>query len=112
MQACLRLSPDWPLYAPVYALARQPPSPRLRDALQHYATPVCWVGDSCWGLEPAPVGLMGFARHRLDLRKAREQIEAFARECPAPELLLFIEGDPPPIDAVREIQILAQLLGF
>jgi hypothetical protein len=55
---------------------------------------------------------MGFARHRLDLRKAREQIEAFARECPAPELLLFIEGDPPPIDAVREIQTLAQLLGF
>jgi hypothetical protein len=70
----------------------------------------------CWSPNLAArhgaVGLIRMGPARYGLRALRAQIEAFLAGAPAAwELFLFVEGDPPEVQALRDGETIARLLG-
>ncbi len=88
------------------------PQAAIRESLAARGVGWCWHGEGpAEGLAPGPLAVIRAPAQGLDLRRLRGWLEAgLAVQDGQRDVVMVLEGTPPPIDVLRQAQTLLELM--
>ena len=104
-----RLPGDYPVF--VDARGGAPPAAAMELFAAHGVT-LCWDSQAAPRVAATRFGIVRAADGSGDPRALRGLVQAFAQQAPAGQTAaLVFEGEPPPIQTLRDAVVIARLLG-
>ncbi|NIP71546.1 MAG: DUF72 domain-containing protein [Gammaproteobacteria bacterium] len=87
-------------------------APAQRGALEQLDVMTCWRAAGTEPRRGCRIGLLAPGEVPPERRALRSRIEAFLSQAgESGELIVFFEGDPPNVQAMRDVQVITGLLG-